>query len=363
METTYQIPNPILNQKEADALDTLTAKYDKITKPSTLAKIGTNAKKLIPQKVKDWSAEIGHTITEQELYTQMMNVLGKGFETLEEQAAKTTISEKQILNRLNKASSEEIQIDNLEEICLLRSYDIAKAVNVYRTQDISVAAIEGGATSVFGFWGLPFNLVLSTFLFFRAVQSIAMFYGYDVKNDNAELIIAAEVFSGSLSPAKSTTNNEISAVILKVMGMGQLAAIEKTITKGWTEMAMRGGIPLLLTQIRALAHKAAKKALENAGKKGLENSIFREVLEQIGAKLTQKAISKSIPFVSLAFGALIDAAQMKKILEYADIFYQKRFIMEKAERIHQLTNPNDIIILEDDDAASNNSDNSNTDNI
>lgn len=41
--------------------------------------------------------------------------------------------------------------------------------------------IEGGGTGAFGFWGLPFNLVLSTFLYFRAVQSIAMFYGYDVK--------------------------------------------------------------------------------------------------------------------------------------------------------------------------------------
>jgi len=29
----------------------------------------------------------------------------------------------------------------------------------------------------------------------------------------------------------------------------------------------------------------------------------------------------------------IDAAQMRKVLDYADIFYQKRFILEKENRI------------------------------
>lgn len=50
-------------------------------------------------------------------------------------------------------------------------------------------------------------------------------------------------------------------------------------------------------------------------------------------KLTQKMINKSIPFVSAGIGAFLDTAQMKRVLEYADIFYQKRFIAEKESRI------------------------------
>jgi len=63
--------------------------------------------------------------------------------------------------------------------------------------------VEGGTTGAFGFWGLQFNIVLSIFLYFRAVQSIAMFFGYDIKNGSAELVIASEVFTNALSPAQN----------------------------------------------------------------------------------------------------------------------------------------------------------------
>ena len=88
--------------------------------------------------------------------------------------------------------------------------------------------------------------------------------------------------------------------------------------------------------MRALAHKSAQKALQNVGAKGLENNIFKEAFEQVGRKLTLKAIGKAVPIASAVAGALIDTAQMKKVLEYADIFYQKRFIVEKESRIYNL---------------------------
>ena len=191
-------------------------------------------------------------------------------------------------------------------------------------------------TGAMGFWGLPFNIVLITFLFYRAVQSIAMYYGYDVKNDSSELIIASEVFINSLSPASSDLN-EMSGMIGKVMLISKATAVGQGVKKGWTEMASRGGVELLLTQMRALAHKSPQKALENVGAKGLEKSIFKDIFEQIGKRLTQKAIAKSVPLVSGVIGALFDSAQMKKVLEYADVFYNKRYLLEKEDRILALT--------------------------
>jgi hypothetical protein len=47
-------------------------------------------------------------------------------------------------------------------------------------------------------------------------------------------------------------------------------------------MAENGGVHLLLAQMRALANASAKKALQKAGKKGLEKTAFTEVFEQIG---------------------------------------------------------------------------------
>ena len=163
-----------------------------------------------------------------------------------------------------------------------------------------------------------------------------MFYGYDVKNDSTELVIASEVFTNALSPSTSDANNEATNIIGKIMLMSQAAVVKQTAKKTWTDMAARGGIPLLLAQMRALAHKSAQKALQNVGAKGLENNIFKEAFEQIGRKLTLKAIGKAEPIASTVTCALIDTAQMKKVLEYADIFYQKRFIVEKESRISNL---------------------------
>ena len=43
-------------------------------------------------------------------------------------------------------------------------------------------------------------------------------------------------------------------------------------------------------------------------------------------------------------GALIDTAQMKKVLEYSDIFYHKRFILEKEDRAYRLFENNNLAI-------------------
>lgn len=101
-------------------------------------------------------------------------------------------------------------------------------------------------------------------------------------------------------------------------------------------MAARGGAAMLVTQIRALANVAARKALENAGKKSLENSVFKNVLEQIGRNITQKSLGKAIPVFGGVVGALFDVSQMNRVLQYANIFYHKRFIIEKQERIARL---------------------------
>ncbi len=334
MDKKANIPNPIIDKKEEDTLDILTEKYIKIIEPNKVAKLGSKVAKLIPEKIKNLGNDISISISEKELYSQMMDLVSTGFKTIEEQAAKFSISEKQIINKINKKFDSEI--NDLDEICLIRSYNIARLVNEYKNQDIIAAAIEGGGTGVFGFWGLPFNIVLSTFLYFRAVQSIAMFYGYDVKNDSIELEIAGEVFTNALN--KMTTNgvNEKTNIIGKFMLMGQAAIIQQTAKKTWTDMAARGGIPLILTQIRALANKCAQKALKNAGQKNVENIVFKEAFEQIGRKMTLKSIGKAVPIVSAVFSAFIDTAQMKNVLEYADIFYHKRFILEKESRITNL---------------------------
>lgn len=344
--TRFSAPSPIVNSKEIASLDDLTKCYNKLIQPSKIAILGQKVGSLVPEGMKEFGAGITKNITAQELYQQSMELIAKSFKVVEEKAAKYSISEKTILKKANEIIPN-YKITEIDEICFARSYKLSKIVNSYKMQDSMAAFIEGGVTGAIGFWGLPFNFVLSTFLYFRAVQVIAMIYGYDVRNDIAEMVIASEVFANALSPTKNDINNEMTSIIGKVMVMTQASVVKQTAKKTWTDMASRGGIPLLLTQMRALAHKAAQKALQNAGAKGLENSIFKEVFEQVGRKLTLKTIQKSVPAVSAVLGAIIDTAQMDNVLKYADIFYQKRFILEKEKRIMTIVESKNAIIEAD----------------
>ena len=49
--------------------------------------------------------------------------------------------------------------------------------------------------------------------------------------------------------------------------------------------------------------------------------------------MTKDTVNKGVPYFSAVLGALIDTAQVKQILDYADIFYNKRYILEKNDKI------------------------------
>ena len=343
MSANYNLPNPIIDVREEASVAELTARYNKMMEPSKLSKAGAKVKDMIPAKVKEVGANIAGSITEAELYGQAMGVIADGFKIIEEQAAKFTISEKEIIKRINRENKEN-EISSINEICLARSYVIGRIVNKNKNWERLLALVEGGTTGFAGFAGLPFNLVLSTFLYYRAVQTVAMFYGYDVKNDPAELIIASEVFVSSLNP-QSVNSNEIGSIIGKIMLISELTTIKQASKKSWEALASMGGMGLMLVQMRALAHNSARKALEKTGKKGLESSVFKNVFSQIGKGMSKKVVTRSVMFVSVAIGACFDTAQMNKILEFADVFYSKRYLAEKEVRIQLLCAENDGVTV------------------
>lgn len=342
----YSVPVPIIDTKEENSIATLNTRYEKLCKPTTLGKAGKAVSKIVPDAVKNVARDLGNTISEQELYAQVMKVIASSFKLIEETAAKYTIPRSTIIKRVNKTVKDN-KITKAEEICFARGYDISKLVNNYRTGDLAIALAEGATTGFFGFAGLPFNLVLCMFICYRAVQSVAMFYGYDVKEDPSELIIASDVFMNALSP--STANaNEVSNTIVKIMAFAEAQSLKQATKKTYAEMISKGGASLLVVQLRALANKAAQKALDKAGVKGLESSAFKAVFEQIGKGLGKKSVGKMIPGLSAVIGAAFDISQMNTVITYADVFYNKRFLIEKTQRINALVYPMDAIIVDDD---------------
>lgn len=330
----YAIPEPLLSPSEEQELQKLTAQYDKLREPGAISKIGNMVGEALPKELKEMAENAGASFTEQQLYLQVMQVVADGFEVIEGIAARCSVGPDYVVNQINRGKQSQ-KVDDISEICLLRATDVAKIVNDQQLQHIALAFTEGAATGAPGFAGIPFNIAASTFLFFRAVQSIALFYGYDVKNDPAEMMIASEVFGAAMNPSAAPTGG-LSTSVAKIMAAAEVTMVGQVVKKGWTEMAKRGGATLILAQIRALANAAARKAVQNAGKKTLEKTAYATVLEQVGKGLTQKAISRSVPVVGGVIGAAFDTSQMNKILTYASIFYEKRFILEKEQRVEAL---------------------------
>jgi hypothetical protein len=98
-------------------------------------------------------------------------------------------------------------------------------------------------------------------------------------------------------------------------------------------MAEQGGIHLLYVQIRALAKKAAEKALKNSGRSGIEAGVFRNLLEQVGRRIPKEAGRKGIPILGAIIGAACDFYLMDRVLKGANLIYHKRFLHEKQTRI------------------------------
>lgn len=330
-EIAHVAPSPVLDDRERQQLEELGRRYEKLVEPGAIGKLGKKFGSLVPNQLKDAVISAADSVQAQKLYRQAMEYVGTGFKVVEEQAARFSVGKYGVLTDFNKTDAA-YKVTSLDEICLLRSYDVAKVADSSKLLHLGGAFAEGAATGLPGFAGIPANLVLSTFLYYRAVQSIAMCYGYDVKSNPAELVIAGEVFTSALSPSDSSSDG-IGAAVGKIMMMAEISTTKQVVKKGWTAMAQYGGIPLVITQMRALANGAAKKALAKAGKQGIEGTAFKSVFKQVGASLSQKTVQRAVPVVGGVVGALFDTGQMNKILEYADIFYCKRFILEKDYRI------------------------------
>lgn len=335
---TYpMIPELILDFKEEKSIPELTKRYEKLIEPTMAGKITEKVKDVVPDKVKTLVENAGHAVEQADLYKKVMELAADGFDILVKNAAKVTVSEEDVVKQINKTLKDN-HIFTIEEVCYARSYDIQKAVNKFKTQNVLVALAEGGATGAAGLAGIPLNITSSLFIFYRAVQSIAMYYGYDVRNNPDELEIATSVFMQAMDPSSGSTS-EMGDLIAKIMTMSEALVVKQTVGKGWTAMAERGGVCLLITQLRAMAHKAANKALAKAGKEGMESKLFEGVLNAIGKKLKQETVKKYATPFAAAITALMDVSTMNKVLEYADVFYNKRFLIEKQTRIELRENP------------------------
>lgn len=338
-----------LNKKEKELLSKLTESYTKFTTPGPIrTRIDHSIKKIgsyAPEKITQSLTNITKQASEWEIIQKVLLSASKAFEVINENTAKYTFSKDAIIKKLNEESKE---IKTFDEICMLRSYEIEKiAINNRKSIDLPASFLGGGVTGFFGIKGVPFNLAYTSFLYFRSVQSIALYYGYDVKDDPRELEFASSVTLKSLMPYATVKSDGLESVISKMMVAQNVTNLTQALTKSsFEDMAKRGGSELVYVQIRALANKQAQKALEKAGKEGIEAGIFKKMMEQLGARMSKEAGKKAIPVIGAGIGALIDVTTMNSVLKSANMIYHKRFLFEKDHRIELLKSLKSEEILE-----------------
>lgn len=338
-----------LDKKEKELLITLTESYIKFTTPGPIrTKFDNSIKKIssyTPEKMSQFVSDITKEASEWDIIQKAIAYAGKGVGVVNENTARFTLNKDAIVKKLGGNSKE---IKDFEEVCMLRSYKVEKvAINKRRLVDLPVSLIGGGVTGFFGIKGVPFNLAYTSLMYYRSVQSIALYYGYDVKDDPRELEFASSVTIKSLMPYATVKSDGLESVIYKMMVAQNVTTMTQALTKSsFEEMAKRGGSELLYVQTRALANKQAQKALEKAGKQGIEAGIFKRMMEQLGARMSKEAGKKAIPVIGAGIGALLDVTTMNSVLKSANMIYHKRFLFEKDHRIELLKSLKSEEILE-----------------
>jgi len=229
-------------------------------------------------------------------------------------------------------------------------------LNKRKLLDLPSAFVGGGVTGFFGLWGVPFNLAYTFFMYYRSVQAVALYYGYDVIDDPRELEFASSVTVTCLSPHLESNVQSLGSIIGKMMFATNVTTLKESLSKlTYTQMAERGGAELLYVQIRSLANSQAKKALEKVGEEGAEAGIFKNLLEQIGKRMGKETGKKAVPVLGAIIGSLSDTHTMNKIIKGANLIYHKRFLFEKNIRVNALNEKgnNNTVILEHDETTNN----------
>jgi hypothetical protein len=335
-------PDPILDRREEALLGELTERFQKLTShgyvTKAVSRAGKKLRTLTPERFRALAQEALDAAAEWEIVKRVMDHAGRGFAELSAQASRFTLSHDGVLTALRSSG---VEVSRFEEICAARSYRLEPVVRRRDFGDLAAALAEGVATGAPGLLGVPFNIALSFFLYFRAVQGTALYYGYDIKGDPREIEFASATTIACFSPQTQGGEESLSGIFGKMMLAANLSALRRALAKStYTEMARRGGSQLLYVQIRALANKAAERALQNAGQKGLEATVFRDLVEQLGRQLPKQAGKKAVPLLGAVIGGLSDSYYMSRVLRIANLTYHKRFLFEKEHRVELLLDGN-----------------------
>jgi hypothetical protein len=346
--STADLPDPILDSRERTRFSKLKDEYEDFRSPGFLGRQANRAKRGLSSahdSLTKWvpgldTAEKGIRdllieASEKEIVEEALSTAAKGGGAAFRWCAQSTLSKDAVRRRLD--GEEDIGAGEFERICTNRSYRLEPLAEKDWKSRCGVA-LQGLVTgAIGGARGLLLNLALSTALFLRATQRVALHFGYDAVGRDHEQIIASEITLEALQPGGSAASGSTGGILGKMMNAAEVSGLKKGLQhRTYQEMAKQGGSQLLYTKLRATANKAAEKALDKAGKEGFETALVQRLLRDLGERMSKQAGQRAVPLIGGLFAGSIDTFQMQQVIRGAVLHYHKRFIAEKEERVRQL---------------------------
>ncbi len=340
------LPEPIVDSRERNRFSQLKEEYEDFRTPGLLgqaANIAQNGLAKANGKLKKWVPglrnaqnnieELFQKASQKQVVKKALAKAARGGGLALQWGAQKTLSRSAVVSRLQNGG---VRAETFEDICKGRSYNV-EPIAEKDWKSRSGAALEGfGTGMVGGARGALASLALSMALFYRATQRIALHFGYDALGRDSEQALAAEVTLQALHPDGEPPADSAAGVVGKVLIAGEVSALTKALKRRtYQEMAEQGASQLLYVRLRATANKAAQKALDRAGREGFENAIIRRLLRDLGERVPKRIGQRAVPIVGGFIGAGMDSYYMDQVIRGATLFYHKRFIAEKKERVRQ----------------------------
>jgi EcsC protein family len=189
------------------------------------------------------------------------------------------------------AKSAATPVGSLDEVRALPLKQIDRAMRGLRFKYEALAAAEGAATGVIGFWGVPADIVAVVALNLRAVGEIATYYGFDFATQ-PERLFALHVLT--LAVGADATARQVE-----------------------------------FTELDDLARRATGRRAWQELEQSVFNATLRRVARMLGGRMARAKLAQFLPAVSLAIAGGFNAFYTRDVCQAASHLYRERFLIAK----------------------------------
>ncbi|MEH7458297.1 EcsC family protein [Bacillus sp. JJ1127] len=187
-------------------------------------------------------------------------------------------------------------IEQLEDVKLLSIDQLTYIAEQQTARHRLYSLAQGGATGVGGLLLLTADFPVMIALNVKAVQLIATSFGHDV-NKPYEMMLALKVFHASLLPAR----------------LQQYA---------WYNLLQE------LEQEDSFFYEGEEEVLKPAS----IEVVLKQILKTFSIYALRRKLFQGVPVLGIAIGSTVNYRLTRSVTEFANRFYQVRYILEKEKR-------------------------------